>query len=298
MSNSKKRDRQGKERARYTEESASAAKAGTPRGLDSVGLDHCTPEQTEFRALLALGFFNRGPIAAWPSAWDLSALTWYTITVSPGWDYLFLHTNAPDNVADRMDPRGGFGMPGIRLMDSESVSVGEWWIGGIHLHTGARLTLAGIWPEQLRPRGLKAKHVSDACVRPFLGETMGTTESRAFTEIPPMSDDMRRLLAGLFVRLSVKDRFGRWATGNWHWDPLRRNLPRPKGNYAHGPVRRLWGAGDEWELVWTGYPHTADVVAALTDPVAGLANATSITYRDSYDVRLGTACLHIRRWQV
>lgn len=298
VSSSVKRGRLARTRAKYTGEPRSAAEAGVPRELDGLGLDECTPEQLEFRALLALGFFNRGPIAAPPGAWDLSALTWYTLAVSPGWDYLFLHSDAPDNVARRINPLEGYGgLPGLRLQNANVRDIGHWWFGGIHLHTRAQFTLAGIWPAQLRNRGFRARDLSEACVGSVIAGEVNASESNRSRAIPRISPDAQWLLAGLFVRLNVTDPKAQWATGNWFYDPLRRGLPHPAEGDS-GPERRLWGADDDWELLWNGYPHTEDVVAAMTDPVAGLSGASSARHRDGYDLTYGTARLHIRRWRV
>ncbi|MFY1692817.1 hypothetical protein [Plantactinospora sp. WMMB782] len=111
--------------------------------------------------------------------------------------------------------------------------------------------------------------------------------------IPPVSDDMQSLLAGLFVRGRLRFAGQAMGLGNWWYDPLDRpDLSEP----VRGDSRRLWGAGDDWQLLWEQYPYPGDVVASLTDPFAGMAGVTADGDDPFYSVALGSACLALAPW--
>lgn len=82
-----------------------------------------------------------------------------------------------------------------------------------------------------------------------------------------------------------------WAVGTFFGDPLNRLEERP----VWSARRRLWGNGPRWELEWTSYPFASDLVAALTEPVAGIEGTKSVQSRRGWDVVLGDSILALRR---
>jgi len=283
MSNSGKKQI-ARARMKYSGEKYEASLAGIPN-VRAHGLDSCSRGQEEFRALLALGLFNRGSIAAPPGEWGLHSLTWYTITVSPRWQRLVFISRAPDNVMQYFVPVDlqYSRLPGMRL-----IGVHGSGILARHIPTGAEFA--------------STSRVDGACAvegktdyRFMLGvdEPLFEEEKRRLRAIPPMSRDGRFLLAGLLTRMSMVDARKNWATGNWFWDPLQRE--DVKARRTGDPQRRLWGAQGEWDIQWTGYPHPRDVALAMTDPVVGVEGARLDNCKGSYEVTLRSAVLRIRK---
>lgn len=285
MSNSRQK-RAARIRMSFTGERYEAALSGISRQFGH-GLDSCTAEQRKFRALLALGLFNRGDEGAPPKLWTINTLTWYTIKVSPRWNQVAFIADAPMNVAQYLVPGDEeyLRVPGMRLKGGVfgSAYVLE------HVPTGGQLVVTD------RPSGKVAGRLSTADLRmlsldiPLLPE-----EKHLLAVLPAMADDAQTLLAGIAVRMSMADPARRWATGNWYWDPLERMDHTEVEGYSD-PQRRLWGEGDEWEVQWTGYPHVQDVALALTDPVIGVRDAKLSTWRHGYEVTLKDSVLRIRR---
>ncbi|MFF8500753.1 hypothetical protein ACF07L_08885 [Streptomyces anulatus] len=307
MSNSGQR-RAAHIRKSYTDESYEAAFTGIGRKLKAPhvppefknvvpsesdpqaydhGLDSCDELQLNFRSIMALGLFNRGSIGAPPGKWDLSTLTWYTITVSPRWKQLVLITNAPDNVMERIVPRVDspvIGIPGMRLLRSH----GRTYVAR-HVPTGAEI----VTTSRSDGKSSGVHYPKSARLLPMSDVPMNREEERLVSDLPSMARNARRLLAGLVARMSTKDPRKKWATGNWYWDPLER--PERERRRVEGPERRLWGAGYEWELEWTGFPYPIDVARSLTDPVIGLRGSRLGKNRNSYEVILGSSVLRINK---
>ena len=257
-----------------------------PRAYDH-GLDSCDEAQLKFRSIMALGLFNRGSIAAPPGKWDLSILTWYTITVSPRWKQLVLITHPSDNVMERIVPHAGpliFGIPGMRLLRSHD----RTYVAR-HIPTGAEIVTTsradGKSDGIHNPGASRSRLMSDV---PLTRE-----EERLVSDLPPIARNARRLLAGLVTRMSMTDARKKWATGNWYCDPLKR--PASESRRALWPERRLWGAGCEWEMEWTGFPHPIDVTRSLTDPVVGLRGSRLGGNKNSCEITLGSSVLRIKK---
>jgi hypothetical protein len=69
-------------RAGFTGEDAATALPGIDR-FGGLGLDHCTPEQIELRAMLALACFNHGTLTAPRLRWRVGQIGAYGPVVSP-----------------------------------------------------------------------------------------------------------------------------------------------------------------------------------------------------------------------
>ena len=95
------------------------------------------------------------------------------------------------------------------------------------------------------------------------------------------------------TRMSMTDSRKKWASGNWYWDPLDR--PESERRRSEWPERRLWGAGFEWKMEWTGFPHPTDVANSLVDPVVGLRGSRLGSNDESYEVILGSSVLRIKK---
>ncbi|MCZ0210938.1 hypothetical protein OZK63_36765 [Streptomyces sp. UMAF16] len=284
MPNSAKK-RAAHTRKAYSGEIYEAALAGISNDR-THGLDSCRPGQRKMNALLALGLFNRGEDGAPPAEWLLSTLTWYTITVSPRWNQLVLISDAPDNVTRYLVSHGGSipRLPGMRLR-----AVQDYRTYALeHVPTGAQLVVTNRLDGKLQ--GVRENAHFDFRT---LGDPLDSVEERQLAGIPPMGGAAQILLAGMAARMSMTDPKGRWATGNWYWDPLRRSDDGRGRDGGSDPQRRLWGAGDEWEARWTGLPYPEDVAAALTDPVVGISGARLVKSKRVYDVTLDDSVLKI-----
>ncbi|MFG7941542.1 hypothetical protein [Streptomyces cacaoi] len=291
MSNSRQK-RAARIRMSYTGECYEAALSGISRDFDH-GLDACTPEQREFRALLALGFLNRGPIAArLLGGWGVSELSAYTITMSPRWKRLALITDVPHNVAGRIvQEDSSMRFPGLRM--EQHTGYGSYLLR--HMPTGAEMVVTD------NASGVPSKGPdSESYLRPWTTDVqLRSAELDSLKAIPAMTENTQLLLAGIAVRFSAHDAKRKWAIGNWHWDPLQRPRNRERGYDLFAPEiqRRLWGEGDYWELTWAGYPYPADLAASLTDSAIGVKGAKLSRYRETYEVTLGDTILSIRGWR-
>ncbi|MFJ6610367.1 hypothetical protein ACIQPT_08810 [Streptomyces sp. NPDC091289] len=215
----------------------------------------------------------------------MSTLTWYTITVSPRWNQMVFISDAPDNVTRYLVPHGDSTprLPGMRLRD-----VYDYRTYALeHVPTGARLVVTSRLDGKLQ--GVREGSHFDFRT---LEDPLDLAEERQLADVPPMSEAAQTLLAGMVARMSMTDPKGRWATGNWYWDPLGRDDGRGRDDDSD-PQRRLWGAGGEWEAQWTGLPYPEDVAASLTDPRVGISGATLGRSKRTYDVTLGDSVLKI-----
>ncbi|EDY50175.1 conserved hypothetical protein [Streptomyces clavuligerus] len=270
-------------RALYTGEKLVAARAGIARD-HSMGLDTCRPEQHELRALLGLGYLNHGFGHNGPAVWGLAALSSYTLTVSPRFDRLVLITKAPDNVALRLlrGPTGGSALPGLRI--EECRGHGSYVLR--HLPTTAQLVITN------NPSGAPVGARRDAYFDSPTTETPLTAEEqRHLDRTADIASDARRLLSGIFCRITIIDPDGTWAIGNWYCDPLMR--PGRRESFSLSGHRRLRGAKNTWELEWASHPHPDDLISALTDPVIGIPGARQVSVSGSPAITLGNATLRL-----
>lgn len=237
----------------------------TVLGRTGLGLDECTHAQLEFRALLGLYLFNAGQLSAVPSTRQASTMTRYELIMSPRPDELVVLAQAPANVASWLvGADTSTGVPGLRLLHTPTTDT--WRL--IHLPTGARMTITGTGRhDATHDRGTPPLMISKMLTE---ADPVSTEETTELANLPRRSLPAARMLAALVVRMTLRDPDGAWAVGGWCDDPLSRHwAPRDLGPDS----RRLWGAGDEWELCWQGYPAPADLVQSLTHPIAGLARA-------------------------
>ncbi len=275
-------------RMRYLGEPRSAALDAVPRD-GSLGLDTCSPEQRRLRALLALGLFNRP--GTWQphrgvAAWGLHTLVAYDIIASPRFNRLVLITNVPHNVAPYLLPRrdGGSSLPGLRLEEFR----GRRTYVARHLPTGAQLVItgnpSGTWGGKPRPSPRWDFYpVDKPCTE---------AEGAQLEEVPAMSEDVERLLAGLTCRIAAQDAEGGWAIGNWFSDPLTRpGRPSDRGEDRY--EKQLQGYGHRWTFQWNGFPYVEDVAASLTTSPVGVFGAIAHDAGDHVDVRLGDATLRL-----
>lgn len=169
--------------------------------------------------------------------------------------------------------------------------------GLLHPHTRGFGDAVGMVAERA-PENVATRLLATRVPRhPYLtlDNDLTAHERRALAAVPPISGQATTLLAGLVSRYNLVDRRGHWAT-SLSWDPLERpGVERRKEPEVirHGPVRRLWGAGDSWELRWTGYPEPRDLALALTHREAGVKGAEFTRHGDTYRVVLGTASLDL-----
>ncbi|MEU2514417.1 hypothetical protein [Streptomyces syringium] len=275
-------------RMQYLGEPRAAASEAAPRD-GSLGLDTCSPEQLRLRALMALGLFNRS--GTWQphrgaAAWGLHTLVAYDIIVSPRFNRLVLITDVPHNVAPYLLPRsdGGSSLPGLRLEEFR----GRHTYVARHLPTGAQLVITG------NPSGTWAGKLRRSPRWDFHSTDMPLTESERtqLEEVPDMSEDAERLLAGLTSRIAARDPEGGWAIGNWFSDPLM----RPGWLADQGEDRyekQLQGARHQWTFRWNGFPFVEDVAASLTAPPIGVSGAIARDGGDHFEVRMGSATLRL-----
>jgi hypothetical protein len=270
-------------RALYTGEKLTAAQAGISRE-HSMGLDTCRAEQHEFRALLALGYLNHGVDYDGPAGWHLSVLSSYTLTVSPRFERMVLITDVPHNVASRLlrGPMGGSGLPGLRV--EEHRGHGNYVMR--HLPTGAQFVITS------NPSGTPTGARSEPYIDYLTTDTpLTSAEQLQLARVPHMTKDARRLLSGVFCRITTSDPHGGWAIGNWFYDPLGRPgwLDSP-----HRPgYRRLHGADDSWELQWESHPYPDDLASAMTDPVIGIPGANRVAIAGQLTIALEGATLRL-----
>jgi len=257
-------------------------------------MDRCTVPQQRLRTLLGTHLFNAGDISTLVGWSVVSTLTHYTITMSPRFDDLVLVADCPTNVLGYLVPEGDgtyvSELPGLRLSDTD----GQETYRLIHLPTGARMTVTG------QPRTVfdRSRFVAEAGMSkagrkwwtPDVPLARAEEEMLRFNPVPP--DCVARIIQALVVRLSAHDPRNMWAMGYWFYDPLRRpNLPS-----GGRTLRRLIGAGPNWQLQWTGYPHLTDIVAMLTDDVFGLHGVTVESTRHYVDLNLDGETLRLQAW--
>ncbi|GAA0908529.1 hypothetical protein [Virgisporangium aurantiacum] len=280
-------------RSQFTGESSFFAARGIPRDR-SIGLDQCTQVQQRLRAYLALYLFNSGKRAALPDTDLTAAITMYSLVVSAHRDKLILITNAPANVAARIcceaDSIHDRGVPGMRLAGVAGV-FDSYYLH--HLPTGGTLVVTqpqGHLDPPVPADTAAARRTSNWAL---LGQPMSRAEENRHAAWPAMSPSMTPLLAGLVTRLNLSDPGGSWATGTWFWDPLQQSRSRPDISTLGLCARRLWGSGDDWALSWEGYPFAADLICAMTDPVAGVAGLTVLRHEQRTVLCLGSARLTV-----
>lgn len=274
-------------RAAYTRETPSLAARGiarhvpnTPSLGNALGLDVCTSAQRQLRALLALGMFNHGPTSLWPRLVSLADITRYTLVISPHYDDLVITARAPYNVACWLvgrDKLPDIGLPGLRV---ESSYAEGWRLR--HLPTGATLTLAG--DRDGRLQGPPDRGSNYACL--WASDVpLRAEEHAALSALPYLSADTQTLLAALTVRLCAHGPDGSWDIAMWFNDLS----DRPDRGHAHH--RRLSVEGNQCTLHRDSDPHPEDLLAALTDPVIGLAEAAGHPTRDGWLLHHKRACL-------
>ncbi|MFF9839239.1 hypothetical protein [Streptomyces sp. NPDC013740] len=264
-------------RASYTGETHPLATPGIARhdvGIsyagNGLGLDACTAQQRQLRALLALGLLNHGPTSAWPRHVSLADVTRYTLVVSPRYNDLVITTRAPYNVACWLvgrDKLPEIGVPGLRV---ESSHAEGWRLR--HLPTGAALTVTRNRHGHLQgPVTLGSNYT-----RLWTTDVPLTAEEHAvLNALPPLCADTETLLAALTVRLCTHAPDGSWDIGTWF-----SNLTgRP--SRAHSHHRRLSVEAGQCTLHWDSNPHPEDLYAALTDPVIGLPGTIGLGIRMS-----------------
>ncbi|MEU6175860.1 hypothetical protein ABZ832_28625 [Streptantibioticus parmotrematis] len=113
-------------------------------------------------------------------------------------------------------------------------------------------------------------------------------EREELEDVPPMTDDALALLAGLLSRIGLCDPGRQWGLSNWALDPLDRTASWNRLG------RRLLGHGVWWELTWSNFPFSPDVVRALAEPQVGIVGARTAQVRRGWDVHLGDAVLALR----
>ncbi|MEJ8653609.1 hypothetical protein WKI65_37595 [Streptomyces sp. MS1.AVA.3] len=284
MPHSTRRSLAARRRA-YTGEDRTAAALGMPRSANSIGLDSCTPAQRRLRALWALGVFNDGVLQAWPGEWALYGITAYNIVVSPQHDHLAIITSTPHNVVCWLTPNGndtpGNNLPGLRL----ERQIADTYLLR-HLPTGTTMSVTTQPDSQLAPRDNPALRDDRLW---GIDKPLTEYERATFEELPPMAPATETLLAGLTVRLCLRDPNREWAIGTWWRDPLKR--PRERARFS---TRRLWGSGSRWELEWRSYPYPDDLAQAMTDPLAGIPGAKAQRVRRGWDIHLDDGILALR----
>ncbi|MFD6073732.1 hypothetical protein [Amycolatopsis lurida] len=206
--------------------------------------------------------------------------------VSPRADELVIRSNASDNLTSWfVRSIEGKGVPGLRLECRPNGSA----FCLIHVPTGARMTITSAGEPsgcgaRVHDHGWRADHwlTTETPIR--------QDELVALAGIPPRTRDATTLLAALLVRLEARDPGGNWAIGSWWYDPLGR---APRLDDVGDTHRRLWGANDHWTLEWNEYPREADLIRALTDPVAGIGPCQVERSIDHVELRYGTAVLRL-----
>ncbi|MFD3912411.1 hypothetical protein [Streptomyces sp. NPDC058603] len=271
-------------RAGFTGEVPATALPGTDRS-GGLGLDHCTPEQTELRALLALACFNHGTLTAPRLRWRVGQIGAYSPVISPRFDHLVLIVSACDNVALRLvgSPTNPH-IPGMRV--EERLGYHLWRLR--HLPTGAQMYVSE--RDLLPTNRSQAQRLPNLRQRLGVEQPLTADEGEKLAAVPEISSSMQRLLAGIWVRMSLRDPDGSFALGGWFTDPLDRTVERARW----APASRLWGHEGRWDLEWRGYPFPSDLTAALTHPRAGLEGVTvERTSTRSWLIRLGDAELYL-----
>lgn len=259
-------------RARFTGESTDEARRGVSRSGDH-GLDTCSPAQLELRALLLYFTFQ-------PGAWNISRAMFYTWNASPRYDeFVMAKSDAPDNLAASLLPVHGVdgqGLPGLRLIPQSRRGNHEF----VHLPTGARLRIAS-------ERGWLRQHQGPA-QRP-----LSPGERRALEDAAPMSEDTKRLFAGLLARCSGRTPDDRWDLGQFFF---ARDAAWSDGYCENLTDFELSGAENSWKLSWKGPMTPETITRALTISYAQLPGV-KVTVDEpglASTIRCGSAVLRLR----
>lgn len=268
--------RLGAQRAAITDEPPSASRAGIGRD-GRLGFDNCSAAQRRFRALLALHVFNTSDMPEPFGPGSAAAFLTYTVAMSPRHDQLVvIRDNAIENITGRLIPDrdGEFGVAGLRVAAIVPYRTHHL----LHVPTGARMVITHrpVFPSA---EAVAARRGAPTGWGPGPDVPLSASEQRAIAIAESFSVPMQRLLAGLMVRVNANDPGGRWSL--WHWSTW---------------VSQLDGAGDQCELRWERRPEPHHIAAALTDPVAGIAGATSTLgrYGEYTDIVLDGARLRLR----
>ncbi|MGW7350437.1 hypothetical protein [Streptomyces sp. NPDC054784] len=271
-------------RAGFTGEVPATALPGIDR-YGGLGLDRCTPEQTELRALLALACFNHGALAAPRLRWRVGQIGAYGPIISPRFDHLVLIVGASNNVVLRLvgsstDPH----IPGMRV--EAHLGYHLWRLR--HLPSGAQMYISE--RSTLPPGREHARPLTNVCGHLSVEQPLTVDEHAKLAAVPEISRSMKRLLAGIWVRMSLRDPDGSFDLGGWFTDPLNRSTERA----GWTPTSRLWGHEKRWDLEWRGYPFPTDLIAALTHQTAGIEGVTvDRTSQHSWLLRLEDAELQL-----
>lgn len=279
-------------RMKYTGEDNLSANQGVGRhGIH--GLDHCTPSQSRFRALLALNLFNSSWSGPNPNGvLDKSVFLLYTMVISPRYDVMvFIVPGAMDNAVGRLMSSRFYldnGVPGLRLVSDTSKAIQL-----VHLATGARMQVVhnSVYARTFPESGLSGRWVTEWW--PTLDVPLSREEKQALHRIPAMTVEIEILLGGLVSRLDVHDPDGTWDIGMWNWDRLDREKPDNFGSHQMR-YRTLWGSGHRWTLRWNGHPPMEDVVACLTDRQIGIDGAYAANTQAGVEIRLGSSALELQ----
>ncbi|WP_211768351.1 hypothetical protein [Kutzneria sp. CA-103260] len=246
-----------------------------PSGLD--GIDRPSAGQRRFRAFLAILLLNDGARAhraeacdefvadvhravAW---WDLSDWERHDFSFVPQRDELIVLSDQPRHLAEAMSvrlagPRPS-GIPGLQLLDAHPD--GAWfrfWHPPTRGLAQARSTrLPTVRPDVTATRLPGAEHTLPAAPQ------LADVERRALQVMSRTHPDVQHLLAAVLARLACSGRTGLTA--------------------AERSVRRwysLWGTGLRWTLRGGSEVAAAELAAALTAPMTGLAEASISRYVD------------------
>ncbi|MFJ3646917.1 hypothetical protein [Streptomyces murinus] len=144
-----------------------------------------------------------------------------------------LIVNACDNVALRLvgsstDPH----IPGMRV--EERLGYHLWRLR--HLPSGAQMYVSE--RDTLAAGRGRARPLPKLRGRLGTEEPLTADEREKLAAVPEISSAMKRLLAGLWVRMSLRDPDGSFDLGGWFIDPLDRAAERARW----APASRLWGA--------------------------------------------------------
>jgi hypothetical protein len=233
-------------------------------------MDSCSPGQHRFRALLALlelnagrAFPREGGEPSTPAQWEL--VRWNVdlsgrpgTRYSPRYNQLVVLTDAPEvlmsTVLQSPDPADPRGVPGLRPLNAHP---NGQWFRFRHVPTQAVLRIELDEPKTPPRRSVSGYPLSwEVAARSW---APGEGEQRALDAVPPMSDDAARLLAALFVRLTINEPGVRWLDGQ---------------ERAVSPWLGLWGVDEHWALHTTSRQAVDGLARLLTDPVIGLADTT------------------------
>ncbi|MBB4950721.1 hypothetical protein F4556_006256 [Kitasatospora gansuensis] len=217
--------------------------------------------------------------------WAVGHIGAYAPIISPRFDHLVLIVDACDNVALHLaGTPNNPNMPAMRVEECRGYDL--WQLR--HLTTNAQLYVCE--RATLPTTADRGKRRPIPRRRSGMADPLTEVELAMLAAVPEISPPMKRLLAGLWVRMSLRDPGGTFHLGGWFNDPLYRKPGR-----AHWASDcRLWGYHGRWDLEWRGYPFPDDLVAALTHPVAGITGATATrTSARSWVIRLAEAELHL-----